>query len=295
MSTATAVDIGSSSGALPLLSTSPPRSEPLIVDHIPLVGHIVRETLGRLPSHIGRDDLTSAGLVALVQAARSFDTGRGVTFAAYASIRIRGAILDELRDVDWASRSVRRRARQVEQARSDLGASLGRTATEREVAAVLGISLGELASNEKDVTRASVLALDGFGEAPAEEVLASPLPGPQDVLEQHERLAYLVDAIAELPDRLRMVIQDYYFASRPMLDIAAELEVSESRVSQMRSEALDLMRGAMYSALDPALVAPAARPEGVAARRREAYFAAVAARRTVAARLGSSGKLVATA
>jgi RNA polymerase sigma factor for flagellar operon FliA len=278
-----------------MLSESLPRSEPLIVDYIPLVGHIVRETLGRLPSHIGRDELTSAGLVALVQAARSFDSGRGVRFAAYASIRIRGAILDELRDVDWASRSVRRRARQVEQARSDLGASLGRTATEREVAAALGISLDELAANEKDVTRASVLALDGFGEAPAEEVLASPLPGPEDVLEQQERLAYLVDAIAELPDRLRMVIQDYYFASRPMLDIAAELEVSESRVSQMRSEALGLMRDAMNSALDPALVAPAARPAGVAARRRDAYFAAVAARRTVAARLNGPGKLEATA
>lgn len=290
MSTDPAVETEPSSDR-PTLIDTPSAPEPLIVDYMPLVGHIVRETLGRLPSHVSRDELTSAGLVALVQAARSFDIARGVSFAAYAGLRIRGAILDELRDVDWASRSVRRRARQVERARSDLSTSLGRTATEREVAGALGISLDELAANDTDVARASVLALDGLGQTPAAEIIASPQPGPEAVLEQHERLAYLVDAIAELPDRLRLVIQDYYFGSRPMLEIAAELDVSESRVSQMRSEALSLMRDAMNNALDPGLVSPPPRPEGVAARRRQAYVCAVAERRSAAARLARPGSL----
>ncbi|MFC6341258.1 sigma factor, partial [Nocardioides hankookensis] len=85
----------------------PQGSEDLIVLHMPLVGHIVRETMARVPSHVDRDDLSSAGLAALVQAARSFDAERGVPFNRYASTRIRGAILDELRSIDWASRSVR--------------------------------------------------------------------------------------------------------------------------------------------------------------------------------------------
>ncbi|MGB7981808.1 MAG: sigma-70 family RNA polymerase sigma factor [Candidatus Nanopelagicales bacterium] len=293
MSATPALEIRPSRGAT--AEPSDPARDQLIVDHIPVVGHIVRETMGRLPSHVSRDELTSAGLLALVQSARSYDPDRGVAFTAYASSRIRGAILDELRGIDWASRSVRRRSRQVEQARTSLATALGRSATDKEVAAALGIPLDAVAANNSDVARASVLALDGFGETPIEDILASSLPSPQDVVEKREQLGYLVDAIAELPERLRTVIQDYYFAARPMLDIAADLEVTESRVSQMRAEALALIRDAMNSALDPGLVAPAARPAGAAARRRNAYFAAVEARRTVTSRLATSSSLNAIA
>ena len=87
--------------------------ESLVTAHMPLVGHIVRETMSRVPAHVNRDDLTSAGLAALVMAGRSFDPERGVTFARYAATRVRGAILDELRSIDWASRSVRRKAREI--------------------------------------------------------------------------------------------------------------------------------------------------------------------------------------
>ena len=97
-----------------------PGSEALIVRHMPLVGHIVRETMARVPAHVDRDDLTSAGLTALVQAAHAFDAERGVPFARYAATRIRGAILDELRSIDWATRSVRRRARDLDATRTTL-------------------------------------------------------------------------------------------------------------------------------------------------------------------------------
>jgi len=257
----------------------------LVTSHIQLVGHLVRETMGRLPGHVNRDDLTSAGLAALVQAARSYDEERGVPFTRYASTRIRGAIIDELRGIDWASRSVRRKARQVEETRSRLATELGRSPSDVEVASASGLSLDEVAANDEDVSRASVMSLQGFGETPIDDVLPTRMPSPEDKLEQRERIGYLVDAVALLPDRLRTVVEAYFFAERPMAEIADELGVTESRVSQMRAEALVLLKDAMNSALDPELVAPHARPDGCAARRRDAYFAAVASRRTATARI----------
>ncbi len=259
----------------------------LVTSHMSLVGHIVRESMGRLPAHVNRDDLTSAGLTALVQAARSFDGSRGVPFTRYASTRIRGAIIDELRGVDWASRSVRRRARELDETRNRLATQLGRTPSEAEVASAAGVTVEEIAANDDDVSRASVMSLQGFGDTPIDDVLPTRAPSPEERLEQNERIGYLVDAVAELPDRLRVVVETYFFAERPMAEIAAELGVTESRVSQMRAEALVLLKDAMNSALDPDLVAAHERPEGCAARRRDAYFAAVASRRTTAARLSA--------
>jgi RNA polymerase sigma factor for flagellar operon FliA len=262
-----------------------PDETDLVSQHLPLVGHLVRETMSRVPAHVNRDDLTSAGLAALVQAARSFDTTRGTSFSRFASTRIRGAILDELRSIDWASRSVRRRARQVEEVRNTLAAEFGRTPLDSEVASALGVGVEEIAANEHDVSRAAVLSLQGFGESPIEDLLTSHMPGPEAVLEHREKLAYLQDAVAELPERLRCVVESYFFAERPMAEIAEELGVTESRVSQMRAEALALLKDALNSALEPALVTPHSRPDGCAARRRNAYFAAVAAHRSYSSRL----------
>src|SRR3712207_6536727 len=187
-----------------------------------LVGHLVRESLSRLPGHVSRDDLTSAGLAALVQAARSYDEARGVPFTRYASTRIRGAIIDELRGIDWASRSVRRRARQVEETRSRLATELGRSPSAAEVATASGLSLEEVTANDDDVSRASVMSLQGFGDTPIDDVLPTRMPSPEDRIEQRERIGYMVDAVALLPDRLRTVVEDYFFAERPMADIAED-------------------------------------------------------------------------
>jgi RNA polymerase sigma factor for flagellar operon FliA len=259
----------------------------LVRAQLPLVGHIVREFLTRLPAHVHRDDLSSAGMAALVQAARSYDEERGVPFTRYAATRIRGAIIDELRGIDWASRSVRRKARELEETRHRLATQLGRPPSDAEVASASGMSIEEIGANDDDVSRASVMSLQGFGDSPIDDVLPARAPSPEDRVEQNERIGYLIDAVAELPERLRAVVEGYFFAERPMADIAAELGVTESRVSQMRAEALVLMKDAMNSALDPDLVHPASRPEGCAARRREAYFAAVASRRTATARLAA--------
>jgi RNA polymerase sigma factor FliA len=267
----------------------------LVTSHMQLVGHIVRESMGRLPGHVNRDDLTSAGLTALVQAARSYDEARGVPFTRYAATRVRGAIIDELRGIDWASRSVRRKARELDETRGRLATQLGRTPTEAEVASATGLSVEEIAANDDDVSRASVMSLQGFGDTPIDDVLPTRAPSPEERVEQQEKVGYLVDAVALLPERLRVVVEGYFFAERPMADIAAELGVSESRVSQMRAEALVLLKDAMNSALDPELVAPHARPDGCAARRRDAYFAAVASRRTATARISGVATLDRTA
>lgn len=259
-------------------------AEALITDHIPVVTHIVRETMGRVPSHVSRDDLTSAGLAALVQASKSFDAERGVPFARYAATRVRGAILDELRGIDWASRSVRRRARDLDATRSQLASILGRTPTAQEVADAVGMTPAEIAQNDDDIARAQVLSLQGAQEASLEDLLPSHGPTPEQLVEHRERLTYLVEAVAELPERLRIVVSDYFLQERPMAEIAAELGVTESRVSQMRAEALVLLRDALNHALDPARVQPHARPQGSAARRRDAYFAAVAARHAASVR-----------
>jgi len=257
---------------------APVSADDLITTNIPLVGHIVRETMGRVPSHVDRDDLTSAGLIALVQAAHAFEDGRGVPFGRYAATRIRGALLDELRSVDWATRSVRRRARELEATRTQLATALGRPATPEEVAAAVGLSIDEVAGNDDDLARAQVLALDAGDGATLSETLVSSEPSPHDAIEHTERLAYLREAVTELPDRLRIVVEEYFLAERPMAEIAARLGVSESRISQLRAEALVLLRDALNTHLDPDLVPPPRRPGGCAARRREAYFAAVGER-----------------
>lgn len=263
-------------------------TDELITSHMPLVGHIVRETMGRVPSHVNRDDLTSAGLTALVLAARAFDATRGVPFDRYAATRIRGALLDELRSVDWASRSVRRRARDLAETRNQLAVVLGRTPSLAEVARATGLSEEEVVANDDDVSRAQVLSLQGSTTTPIEELVPTRAPSPEDLLEHGERLTYLREAIAELPDRLRVVVEDYFFAERPMADIAADLGVTDSRISQMRAEALSLLRDALNHELEPSLLHPTGKAGGVAQRRRESYFAAVAARHAAGMRRGLS-------
>lgn len=260
-----------------------------IVDHMPLVGHVVREMMGRVPAHVSRDDLTAAGLAALVQAARSFDDSLGVPFAKYAVRRIRGAVIDELRAVDWASRSVRRRAREVERTRTELAAALGRVPTHAEIATAMGVPVDEVLANDQDVARAEVIALSGPAGSVIADLLPAAGPTPEQMVEHREQLDYLVHAIAELPDRLRRVVEGYFLQELPMADLAAELGVTESRISQIRAEALTLIRAAMHRALvaDAAEAAAAAAAPGRAARRVEAYVSAVMRRRDGVDPLGS--------
>lgn len=259
----------------------------LVRSHLPLVAYAVTDICRRLPSHVSRDDLTSAGMTALAMAARSFQAERGAPFSRYADRRIAGALLDEMRSQDWASRSVRRRAREQEETAHRLAAQFGRPATAQELAATLSVPVSELEANRADVHRSIVLSFQGVMEANADEIpLPSPDPTPEKVLLDREREAYLHDAVALLPERLRTVVLGIFFDERPVSEIAEELGVTESRVSQMRSEAMALLRDAMNAQLSPESVPVEERPDGRVARRKEAYYAAVAARSDFKSRVG---------
>src|SRR4051812_3438984 len=175
--------------------------------------------LGRLPAHVAREDLISAGMAALAGAGRSFDSSRGAPFGSFATARIRGALLDELRGLDWASRSVRTRARKIETAQQHLTATLGRTPTQQELAETLGVAVDEIKSVDEDVQRAVVLSLQGFAAGTAEDMVPERTLGPEELLLHRERIGFLHDAINALPDRLRVVITNYFFNERPMADI----------------------------------------------------------------------------
>ncbi len=261
--------------------------EALVREHLNLVHYAVADMSARLPKHVSRDDLVSAGMAGLAQAARSFDPDRGIRFDRYASGRIRGALLDELRSCDWASRTVRTRARRVSEANDALMAKLGRTPTPDELASHLGCDRSEVEGNAADVHRAVVLNYESlFAESTAEEMLASTAPTPDEIIVDRERKAYLVDAVAALPERLRQVVMGYFFEERSMADLGEELGVSESRISQMRAEALSFLRDGMTAQLDddePA--APAATATGRTSRRRQAYRDAVAGRSTYQSRV----------
>jgi RNA polymerase sigma factor for flagellar operon FliA len=273
-------------------ATGSPRSiEDLVRSHLPLVGHLVREMLGRLPAHVSREDLVSAGMAALATAAKAFDPERGTPFGSFATARIRGALLDELRGLDWASRSVRSRARRIDTAQQELTATLGRTPTTAELAAALGVGVSEIQSVGDDVQRAVVLSLQGFAAGTAEDMVPERTAGPEDLILHRERIGYLHHAIDALPERLRLVVSAYFFDERPMTEIAAELGVTESRVSQLRAEALVLLRDGLNAHLDPELVDPAERPGGCVARRRESYYSAIAARGDLRARLELTSRL----
>jgi len=265
------------------------RREDVVQANMPLVGHLVREMLSRVPAHVNRDDLMSAGYAALVGAARGFDPARGVPFARFAATRVRGALLDELRGLDWASRSVRQRARHTDSARQELTAQLGRTPTVQEVAERLGCTVEDIKSADDDVQRAVVFSLQGFATVGAEDIVAERSAGPEEMIIRRERIGYLRHAIDALPDRLRDVVQGYFYDERPMAQIAADLGVSESRVSQLRAEALHLLRDGLNTHLDPALAAETPPKEGCVARRRAAYFDQIAGRGTLRSRLALTG------
>lgn len=269
--------------------TRPLRAEErLIRENMPLVGYAVSQLATRIPRHVNRDDLESAGMAALAMAARTFDPERGVRFDRYANTRIKGALLDELRRADWATRSVRARARQVAGVTEKLTPVLGRTPMPVEIAGALGWDPREVIEVAEDVNRAVVLTFDGInaeGVSIGESVPSDDLT-PDLEIEENERVGYLVDAVASLPDRLRQVIIGSFLEDKTMATLADEIGVTESRISQMRTEALALLRVGLEDRLNPAdedEVAPVekrrAHPNAARAEaRRDAYRKAVATR-----------------
>ncbi|GGC01549.1 sigma-70 family RNA polymerase sigma factor [Cellulomonas carbonis] len=252
----------------------------LVTENLALVGYHVNAMLARVPSYVSRSDLVSAGHLALVRAARSYDETTGVPFARYAALRIRGALVDELRSMDWVSRGARQRARRVTTLTDEMTGTLGRTPTREELAEAMGCAVEDVDAARGDA-ETRVLSIEGFDGSIAETVVATGM-GPEESLLASERLQYLGAGIQALPERLRHVVEQLFFHDRPVAELAEELGVTQSRISQLRTEALALLRDGINSSLDPQLVPTAERPDGVAERRRRTYFAEVAARAATA-------------
>lgn len=218
----------------------------LAVEHLDLVGPIVAEVSVRYPRHVDRTELWNAGALGLVEASRRFNTESGVPFARYAAIRIRGAIIDSTRSRDWATRSVRRNLREIQQAISDVEERTGRRPGDDDLAKVLGISVGELSNRQAQASYSTLLHLDqeDSEEAPLRDLIAEERSAvlPEDALESRELLGTLRAAISFLAPVQAEVVGRYYLCGDSLQDIADDLKVTEARVSQIRAEALASMR-----------------------------------------------------
>jgi RNA polymerase sigma factor for flagellar operon FliA len=210
-------------------------TEALVMRHAELVKRIAYHLAGRLPASVEVDDLIQAGMLGLLEAAANYSAGRGASFETYAGIRIRGAMLDGLRKLDWAPRSVHRKARAVANAIRELEAEIGREARDTDVAAKMGVSLDEYHRIVEDAAGCQISSLTTEeGEINATDPDADPF---RDVIDERFRAA-LTDAIANLPDRERTVMSLYYDDELNLKEIGAVLKVSESRICQIHGQAL---------------------------------------------------------
>lgn len=227
---------------------SRPDEGALIREHTDLVKRIAHHLAARLPSSVDVDDLIQAGVIGLLEAARHYNGERGASFETYAGIRIRGAMLDELRQTDWAPRSVHRREREVSEAIRAIEQEQGRDARDQEIAERLGIALSEYHGIVHDAARCQVLSLDDGGED-GDETMDTPdlSTGPLQNLQHQEFQRELVRAITELPERERLVLSLYYERELNLREIGEVLKVSESRVCQIHGQALLRLRGRLQA------------------------------------------------
>ncbi|HER34911.1 MAG: RNA polymerase sigma factor FliA [Halothiobacillaceae bacterium] len=222
-------------------------TEALVAKHANLVKRVAFHLLGRLPSHIQAEDLIQAGMVGLLDAARLFDGDKGASFETYAGLRIRGAMLDEVRRNDWAPRSVYRRQREIAQTVAEIESETGREARDGEVCERMGITLDEYHAAMSDASTVHVTSLDHAGEGENEtyDVADHNRQQPDEALAENHFQRDLAGHIDELPERERLVMSLYYVDELNQKEIGAVLGVSESRVCQIHNKAIMRLKTAM--------------------------------------------------
>jgi RNA polymerase sigma factor for flagellar operon FliA len=237
----------------------PPLRERLILHYSPLVKYVAGRVGAGLPPNIEQADLVSYGIFGLIDAIEKFDISRAIKFETYAISRIKGAIIDELRAIDWIPRSVRYKAREVEKAYAALEARLHRTPTESEVAGELGIPLDDLHAIFSQVSFVNVIALDELlnvgGERGDKLSLVDTLEDtkaedPVAAFESEETKYLLARAINTLPEREKIVVTLYYYEGLTLAEIGQVLGVTESRICQMHTKAVLQLRGKLADAKD---------------------------------------------
>ena len=221
--------------------------EKLILEYAPLVKMVA----GRLSMYLGGtvefEELSSYGIFGLIDAIDKFDTRKGIKFETYASLRIRGAILDQIRKNDWIPRTIRQRQKQIDNVMKEIETANGRPATDEEIAAALGITDDELLEWQSQMKLTNVVSLNEFMEAGSdvsnENSMGHRFESPEEVVDKSELKQMLVEALESLTEKERSVITFYYYEELTLKEIAAILEVSESRISQLHTRALEKMRG----------------------------------------------------
>jgi RNA polymerase sigma factor for flagellar operon FliA len=241
--------------------------ERVLMEQLPQVRYIARRIHDRLPRHVAFEDLVHAGVVGLIDALNKFDLSKHVQFSSYAKFRIRGAILDSLRELDWSPRELRRKGRLVDSTHAQLSGKLGRVPTENEIAHEMGIDLKELQSLLAELDGLELGSLrvessrDGKEEDLTDHIPSKPEETPFFQCLRSETKHLLEKAISELPEKEQRVLALYYYDELTMKEVGAALGIGESRVSQIHSLAMVRLRARLnYLNVTPA---PAARAKAV--------------------------------
>lgn len=228
--------------------------EQLIIEY----SQLVKLVAGRLSMYLGHnveyDDLVSYGIFGLIDAIDKFDADKNVKFETYASLRIRGSILDQIRKMDWIPRTVRQRQRKLDEAVKQIEAQTGKTASDDEIAQALGISSDELLNWQSQLKVSNLVSMTEFEENGTEPAMDttynSHFTQPEEVVEKEELKKTLVEALDALTEKERRVIELYYYEEMTLKEISKILEVSESRVSQLHTKSLTKMKKVMGPYID---------------------------------------------
>jgi len=228
--------------------------ETLIVEHLSLIKHVAHRVATRLPASVEMGDLVNAGVLGLLDAVDKFEPVRGVKFKTYAELRVRGAIIDSLRDLDWAPRSLRRKSRDLDRIYAELEQKLGRPATDEEVAQALGGDIKDLHALQDQLNGLTIGSFDDAFQQEDSEALINYYPDdgsndPHTQFETAELTKVLAGAIQALPEKERLVLSLYYYEELTMKEIGNLLGVNESRVSQLHSKATLRLRGKLKNSI----------------------------------------------
>ncbi len=227
------------------------RRDRVVLEHLPLVKAIAVRVHENLPVHVDLDDLVHAGILGLFDAASKYNPEKQVVFSSYAKHRIKGAILDSLRQLDWASRDMRRRHKQVEAATRDLAATLQRAPTEAEIADKLGMDVDRWRNMMLDLRNVGLISASTRSneneDLPAPDFPSNPETQPDSICAREQLRAVLGDAMKTLPERYQKVVSLYYTGEMTMKEIGGILGINESRVSQIHKSALEKMQVALQS------------------------------------------------
>jgi len=240
------------------MTTNQAAIEARLTELLPQVRYIAHRIHSRLPAHVPFDDLLQAGVLGLLDALRKFDPGRKVQIESYMKFRIRGAILDELRSLDWSPRELRRKARRLDEVEQQLRARLGREPMAGELAKGLGISLAQfhhLTGEIRGLDLGSLQDVSASTEDGAEQEMSSRLASPEatsplTMFSAQEQRTRLEEGIRRLPEKERLALTLYYFEELTMKEVGEVLAVGESRVSQIHSAALERLRGFLDQSVD---------------------------------------------